>query len=410
MTALPRILVLDGQTTQALACVRSLGRAGYHTIVASHLRRPLAAWSRYCRGAVQVRDYTVESFAALRSWAKWAGVRVILPLTERTCLLCNSEAEAWAGAGLVLGCGPDDMLVRAFDKARTLERAVACGINAPPTRCPTSLDGFRAAALELGLPCVVKPRFSNALHNSHFLPDHGVGYVDRLDRLAPVVEARRQGEHWPIIQRYVSGVGKGVFALCDHGRSVSWFAHERLRDVRPSGSGSSLRRAVPLDERLRGPAERLLGDLGWHGPVMLEFRDDGENPPWLIELNGRFWGSLQLAILAGADFPVQWVRLLCGRTVGTAPGYREDVTLRWLWGDVKRLIYIMRGPPAGYPESYPRVWDGLRELLGRQPAGTRIETWDRNDRWPAVAEWVQGISELITAARNGGRAGVAGAH
>jgi PleD family two-component response regulator len=43
-----RILILDGQTNQALACVRSLGKAGYEVNVASHQRMPLSAWSRYC--------------------------------------------------------------------------------------------------------------------------------------------------------------------------------------------------------------------------------------------------------------------------------------------------------------------------------------------------------------------------
>jgi len=32
------VLVLDGQTNQALACVRSLGRAGYDVLVASDRR------------------------------------------------------------------------------------------------------------------------------------------------------------------------------------------------------------------------------------------------------------------------------------------------------------------------------------------------------------------------------------
>src|SRR6185312_113515 len=106
----------------------------------------------------------------------------------------------------------------------------------------------------------------------------------------------RQGPHWPILQKFVPGQGKGVSGLCDHGRPVALYAHERLRDVRPSGSGSTLRRSVPLEPRLREPVERLLAELQWHGPVMVEFRDDGCSPPALMEVNGRFWGSTQLAV------------------------------------------------------------------------------------------------------------------
>lgn len=391
-----RVLVLDGHTTQALACVRSLGRAGFTPLVASERRWSLAGASRHCRATFRVADQTVPAFAVLRRWARAQGVRVVLPVTERSCLLCNAEAEAWLEAGMTLGCGPTDMLLEAFDKVRTIERARACGIAVPPTRVPDSLGAFRDAVADLGLPCVVKPRFSNAWDGTGFLPDPGVGYVNRLDHVTPVVLDRRQGAYWPMVQHYVRGRGTGVFALCDRGRVLRWFAHERLRDIRPSGSGSSLRRSIPLDPALRAATSRLLADLGWHGPVMLEFLDDGRQAPWLMEVNGRFWGSLQLAVAAGVDFPLQWVRLLLGeRVAAIPPSYPVGVTVRWPWGDAKRLLHILRGPPRGYPDRYPPVWRGLLELLGRQPRGTRIETWARDDPRPALAEWVQGIGELL---------------
>src|SRR5213076_2792369 len=162
---------------------------------------------------------------------------------------------------------------------------------------------------------------------------------------------------------------------------LAWFAHERLRDVRPSGSGSSLRRSVALDPRLQTRAERLLCEMQWHGPAMVEFRDDGTGAPWLMEVNGRFWGSLQLSIAAGRDFPRLWIEILTAKPVQPPAAYREGVTLRWLWGDVKRLLHILAGRPAGYPGAYPSVAEGLREMFGRQPPGTRLEVWDPTDPW-----------------------------
>lgn len=219
-------------------------------------------------------------------------------------------------------------------------------------------------------------------------------YVKDRGGLSEALKALKQGDDWPLVQGYVPGKGKGVFALCDGGRVVAWFAHERLRDTRPTGSGSSLRRSIPLEPRLREPAARLLAELKWHGPAMVEFRDDGCNPPRLIEVNGRFWGSLQLGVDAGVDFPLLWVSILDGQAVKASPGYTEGLTLRWLWGDIKRFICILRGPPPDYPGAYPTVRQGLRELLGPQPAGTRLEAWRAGDPWPAVGEWVQGTGEL----------------
>src|SRR5258708_39316115 len=106
------------------------------------------------------------------------------------------------------------------------------------------------------------------------------------------------------------------------------------------------------------------------------------NAPYLIEVDGRFWGSLQLAVRAGVDFPHLWLALLRNHGLPPSRGYVEGVTLRWLWGDVKRFLYILAGAPRGYPGPYPSVWQGVRELLGPQPRGTLNETWTAGDRWP----------------------------
>src|SRR2546430_16388860 len=64
-----RVLVLDGYSNAALACVRSLGQAGYTVFVGSHRRLPFAAWARYCAGAGWHATETLEGFATARAWA-----------------------------------------------------------------------------------------------------------------------------------------------------------------------------------------------------------------------------------------------------------------------------------------------------------------------------------------------------
>jgi predicted ATP-grasp superfamily ATP-dependent carboligase len=388
------ILVLDGHTNQALAVVRSLGRAGHRVIVASPLPRCLASWSRHCAERVPVTGESLEAYARLREFARTRAVEVVLPLTERSCLLCNLAREEWSAAGIVVGCAPADLLMRAFDKAETMRYAALADVRIPLTVSPSSHHEARAAAEAIGYPCVIKPRFSHAWTGDRFLPDRGCAYAATPDDLERALVSRRQGDLWPLVQAYVPGRGAGVFALCDRGRVLAWFAHERLRDVRPSGSGSSVRRSVALSPRLRAPAERLLASMAWHGPAMVEFRDEDGQAPCLMEVNGRFWNSLQLAVESGVDFPRLWLAVLRGEGVPAPPVYAEGVTVRWLWGDVKRLLYVLAGPPRGCPAAYPTVWEGMREVFGRQTPESRLEVWQRGDPWPAVGEWVQGAREL----------------
>jgi predicted ATP-grasp superfamily ATP-dependent carboligase len=394
----PRILVLDGQTNQALACVRSLGRAGHTVYVASASARPLAAWSRYAAGRVRMRTDGPprEAYAELREWARREAIAIALPLTERSCLLCDMDRADWEAAGVRIGCGPGDMLLRAFDKEHTIRLAQASDVRVPPTAFPHSEAEAAEAGRALGFPCVVKARFSNAWNAEAgtFWADRGCGYAQDADDLLRAVEDRRQGPWWPTVQGFVEGVGRAVSVLCDRGRIVAAFAHERLRDVRPTGSGSSLRRSIALDARLFEPTQRLLAALDWHGPAMIEYRDDG-GAPCLMEVNGRFWGSLQLGVDAGVDFPVLWVAILSGEHPERVREYREGVTVRWVWGDVKRIVHIAGGRPRGYAGPFPTLREGVAEVFGRQPDATRLETWRRGDRWPAFGEVAQGLRDLF---------------
>jgi predicted ATP-grasp superfamily ATP-dependent carboligase len=396
MTARRRVLILNGHLNPALACVRSLGRAGYDVLVASIHRWPLGAWSRYCVAQYRLPSRTIESFAALREWACGQRVDIVVPLLEGAALLLNAERAEWEACGMTIGCGTEEMLARAFDKGQTLHLAEACGVRIPPTRFPQSLEEARTAVNELGLPCVVKPRASDALEGNAAVHAKGIGLVNDMASLDEIVLSRRHGGQWPLIQSFVPGHTAGAFALCASGRVVAWFAHESLRDVRPLASPSCLRRSIELAPRLREPAERLLNAMRWHGPAMVEFRDDGVNPPCLMEVNGRFWHSLQLAVAAGADFPLWWIRMLEGLPIDGPTQYREGVSVRWLWGDVKRCLYTFKGPPAGYPDSRLSLWRGIREMLGPQPANTRLEMWQRNDPLPAVGEWVEGIRGVLS--------------
>jgi predicted ATP-grasp superfamily ATP-dependent carboligase len=392
-----RVLVLDGHTNQALACVRSLGRAGHTVLVASSWRWPLAAWSRYCAGRVRLAGPPLEAHSNLRRWVQSRGVEIILPLTERSCLLCNMERVEWESTGAVVGCGPPEMLAQAFDKQQTLRLALASNVRIPTTQFPASIAECHRAGEAVGFPSVIKARFSNAwnVDRRAFWQDLGCAYARNTGELEQAVRVRVQGESWPIVQSYVPGQGRAVSVLCDRGRLVAAFAHERLRDVRPTGSGSSLRRSIALDNRLREPTMRLLTAFAWHGPAMVEFRDDGVGEPFLMEINGRFWGSLQLGVDAGVDFPRLWVSILAGEHPAPVERYREGVTLRWLWGDVKRVLNIAAGPPSGYSGGFPTLRQGVAEVFGGQPTATKLEAWRPDDRWPAVGELAQGVRELL---------------
>jgi predicted ATP-grasp superfamily ATP-dependent carboligase len=191
-----------------------------------------------------------------------------------------------------------------------------------------------------------------------------------------------------LVQEFIPGRGAGYFALMHHGRLHAEFAHRRIRDVRPTGSGSSVRESTRPDARLRDASRRLLEALNWHGVAMVEFRVRPDGTPVFLELNGRFWNSLALAVNAGVDFP----RLLASMASGAAPtaavpAYPPGVRCRWLLGDVRNLIEVLKGAPRGFPGRYPSRLRAVTEFMTPVP-GEHFDNFRLDDPLPELGDWL----------------------
>jgi predicted ATP-grasp superfamily ATP-dependent carboligase len=169
-----------------------------------------------------------------------------------------------------------------------------------------------------------------------------------------------------MIQRQIEGDGTGVFALCDRGEVMMLFAHRRIREKPPWGGVSVLRESAMVDPVAGEYARKLLAALKWTGVAMVEFkREHATGVPYLMEINGRFWGSLQLAIDAGLDFPVRLAELCLGDAVQPQPQYRTAIRSRWLLGDLDHLLLRLKHPGSALPGSLSLpelLWDFCRFL------------------------------------------------
>jgi predicted ATP-grasp superfamily ATP-dependent carboligase len=289
-----------------------------------------------------------------------------------------------------------------MDKARTIEAAREAGVPVPkttalrgdPSSAPPTRDDILNVAREIGFPLVIKPRFSHYWTGERFVSTDGVRYAGSEAELLAALDAMPKDAPLPLLQEFVPGKGFGVFLFVGADGSVrAEFAHERLRDLRPTGSGSVLRQSVPVDPKLRDLAVRLLHHIGWRGAAMVEFRsDERDGEPKLMEINGRLWGSLQLATDAGVNFPLLLVRDALGQSNGSATGYQSGVVVRWWLGDLARLFRVFKGRPAGFAGDFPSPVQAVKDFLGKQPKGTRHEIFRWNDPLPAIGEIVSVIA------------------
>jgi len=141
-------------------------------------------------------------------------------------------------------------------------------------------------------------------------------------------------------------------------------------------------------------SRQLLSDIGFEGVAMVEYKlDCVTGVPYLLEVNGRFWGSLQLAIDAGVDFPQLLISVAVDGVVPPRPNPIPGVRTRWWWGDVDHLIARFRRSPAelGLTTDAPTRGRALRDFLrsgGPLDRNQILRMDDLRPAWRETLDWI----------------------
>ncbi len=146
-----------------------------------------------------------------------------------------------------------------------------------------------------------------------------------------------------VVQEYIPGEARAFFALFDHGVPRAVFMHRRLREYPITGGASTAAESI-RDPVLAELGLRLLNSLRWHGVAMTEFKYDRRDGRYrLMEINPKFWGSLDLAIAAGVEFPWLTARLAMGEPFPPVMDYRVGARFQWAFDD---LLHAVARPGA----------------------------------------------------------------
>jgi predicted ATP-grasp superfamily ATP-dependent carboligase len=322
---------------------------------------------------------------------RWA-VDVLLPISDESLLAVLASRERFAAVSIPFA--DLGVFTRAADKAEVTRLAEAVGIAVPEqVLLRTSTDIVGSPLDEMAYPLVVKPARSVVGAPGARLKV-GVRYARDPDELTKVLRSL-PAEAFPVLlQRRVVGPGIGAFFLIWNGAVLARFAHRRIREKPPTGGVSVCCESIAPDPSVFDRAERLLAALGWSGPAMVEFKQERSTGRfYLMEINGRFWGSLQLAIDAGMDFPVRLVAAALGEHV-IPEGYRTGVRMRWWWGEVDHLVAQLLRPLGldGRRGGLAVRWRAIRDFL-MPGLGVRNEVLRFDDPLPAFREtidWFRG--------------------
>src|SRR5919197_644583 len=367
--------VTDALLRKSVVVCQSLGRHGVSVSAGSTTRLSPTFFSRYCRGSMLYPSPSTQPDAfveTLLDYLRRNPHDVLIPTDDASLAACSRHRADFERVTR-LPIPEAAHLAYGLDKARVMQLAERLSIPHPKTALPTGGDEVAELAGRLGSPLVVKPRSSSG--------GRGIAYVGPGDD-ATKAWTRVHGQHpFPMLQeRIPSGPKFDVCVLMDErGHAVASFVQKELRHF-PLRDGLSTMQESVWRPDLVERAVSLLRAMGWFGLAEVEFMQDpisGET--LLLEVNPRFWASIQLAIACGVDFPYLLYRLATGQPIKESHAYTVGRRCRWLVpGDLLHFLVnpdrMQLDPPFFDFSADGMIYDGFYPEDKRATLGVLLST------------------------------------
>lgn len=337
-----KVLVTDSSERAAVSVIRSLGRKGVEVTAGDSTCFTAGSLSKYSKHRIMYpspKKNCKKFLKYMLRLIKKEEYDLLIPITDFTAVPLSRNKEEFEP--YVKVAVPEyDTLIKAFDKALTAKVASARAIPHPKTFLIDDTRDVKGVAKEIKYPAVIKPRTKvmwvddSAILTKITEVNYAYNLRDLVAKYNKIIVqdpelARRN--HLPMIQEYAFGTGYGFEALMYDAEPMAFFVHRRLREYPITGGASTLRMSVKNKE-LEKLGVKMLRAMNWQGVAMVEFRVNERNRKVeLIEVNGRFWGSLPLAIASGVDFPwLLYKAAVMGEKEKPHFNYETGIMQRWL--------------------------------------------------------------------------------
>ena len=351
-TGAPRgrgVIVLGIDSQIGLTVVRELGEHGVAVFGIARSRKAVGLYSRHLKNGYVHAPRDESLLQLIRDISQREGAPFVMTVSEGDILFLNQHRVQLSGLSLLI---PDlNAIETVIDKDRVYRIAERIGMRIPRCIDPNASEGAVDLS-RLTFPVVLKwafPGRAQPLLRAHHLQFHKAEYCHSEADLRRALARYEPMGYFPLVQEYAAGSGLGHMIYMHEGEPVLRFQHLREHEWPPEGGYSTQCRSLPSDEHgdLMAKSVELLRAVGWDGPAMVEYRYDPRTGlAVLMEINGRFWGSLPLAYHAGAHFA--WLSY-CLKGLGApvpkdAHDYRAGVRCRFGVAETKRLIRILFQP------------------------------------------------------------------
>lgn len=331
-----RALIIEpGASRGALGGCRALHAAGWHVGVG--IESPDETLAGASRAAAATHPVPgpgegIERFVeAVNAAIAAGGYELVFGAGDDSLLALSAHRER---IDALVPHAPHEQVLRAVDKLTLTEVASGCGIAVPRT---LAIEATPPSGVSY--PALVKPRLQTPSGEQAGSGRLGAGIAESPGGAAALTASIREAGGAPLVQELIEGRLLAAAVVVDHEGRIAARSLQLASGTWPPGAGISVR-AITLeaDRELEARVAALCRELGWFGLAQVQFiaPSDGSEPR-LIDFNGRFYGSIALAVGAGANLPAAWAALATGRPLPAERDARPGVRYQRLVGDLRRL-------------------------------------------------------------------------
>lgn len=363
-----KVFITDGMLRKSLSTTRSLGKQGIRAVVGEASWFSPSGFSRYSTRRVKYPNPKIEPhlfFHWLTQFFQQEKHPVFFPMDDAVMdVVMENRGEVMTRSKCLLPTKESYDI--ASDKYLTMTLATQQQVDCPTTYLAKNVEDVTTIMEVATFPLILKPRKSSG--------SRGIRKVQHIEELQSLFLEAQQQYSDMLIQEFIPlGDRYDVCLLYDANHELkASFVQKELRHFPVQMGPSTVQESVLFPELIERSL-KLLEPLKWSGIVEVEFMmDERTNIPILMEINPRFWNSLDLSVQSGIDFPYLLYQLCQGEEVSSHTMYEVGRRSRWLFpGDILHFLWNPKrgtmNPPLFSGDKH-RVYDDTFSMTDPLPS------------------------------------------
>lgn len=329
------ILVVSSNFRKAYPIVKSISRMGFRTIIAFYTWRS-TIFSKYANRRYQIPNPYLDERQYI------ANILLIISREKPLMIIpvgfidnvVLSKYKRYIPSDVVLPVPEYNKLVKVSRKDLLAQLCKDLGIKYPKTL---------SSKEDVEMPVVIKGVLDSSKPDYAFFKEE---FYTKMNK--------RKGEL--IVQEFIPGIGCGYFAIAKNGEVYVDYTHVRIVERKPSG-GPSVVSCIHFNPELIALGRSIVKKLKWSGVIMAEFRRHMETGEYyLLEINPKFWGSLELALSKGLDFPKYLVETFLYNKKPKAEIVLKRKCFAWV---LDSMYYLKQNPKVWFKIIHRTLYEGI---------------------------------------------------